>query len=650
MQQHHHQRHIQDSDHIDVTVDSSVLLHATNEMIVINPPPSIAEHQKHDAGEGKNAGSDASSKLSKIFNKVALGTKMQLASNASQVEKFQDKASRNASLVAKAAVSNTQDKEDTKGPKKTSASDGQILLGRRSAGAAAATNFECKVFRMKCHDKDVHIMWARKYAAELYGNEAKMADSTGEILESIKRLHMSSSDEEVARVMQFLRAEAARRRGAKSVADVTLLQQIDNALTSKSEQMKLSEQKKEQDIEAARLVLQTSVDNTEIAQSFVTLLSLGNDETCVGIMRMVHAVIESGGIAILQQAGVTSALVNKIKVNMKTPLLPMVLALLCLMSEIRESHSVFFDMGFMPLAAALLGNSACSDTVIVNASGIVTNMCLNPEYPDAKTSMLHSGLISSVIATLNRTTVTSDALTSLYDLLHSVLAGKDYIQEPFLSEGGAAALLHAMSVISEPASVAKGVDVLRHCCSSLHARRILCNSGCIERLADVIHRTQGRHNVCCIAAIRTLVHIAEKSSIGIRETYVTSGCLKLLLELLAAFPESEISEYIVLVLYHLSTGLPQFHEVLRSFNAIQLLLDCIASVRLVNTVVYSLRTLFNLIEFHEASQLLLQEAHGTRVLRDALVKAGKGDEEIKKHVRTVMQKAKIKERAGCSML
>jgi hypothetical protein len=39
---------------------------------------------------------------------------MQLAANASQVEKFQDKASRNASLVAKAAVSNTQDKEDTK--------------------------------------------------------------------------------------------------------------------------------------------------------------------------------------------------------------------------------------------------------------------------------------------------------------------------------------------------------------------------------------------------------------------------------------------------------------------------------------------------------------------------------------------------------
>ena len=89
---------------------------------------------------------------------------------------------------------------------------------------------------------------------------------------------------------------------------------------------------------------------------------------------------------------------------------------------------------------------------------------------------------------------------------------------------------------------------------------------------------------------------------------------------------------------------------LRSFNAIQLLLDCIASVRLVNTVVYSLRTLLNLVEFHEPSQLQLQDAHGTRVLRDALVRAGKGDEEIKKHLRIVMQKAKIKERAGCSML
>jgi hypothetical protein len=39
---------------------------------------------------------------------------MQLAANAAQVEKFQDKASRNASLVAKATVSNNHDKEDAK--------------------------------------------------------------------------------------------------------------------------------------------------------------------------------------------------------------------------------------------------------------------------------------------------------------------------------------------------------------------------------------------------------------------------------------------------------------------------------------------------------------------------------------------------------
>lgn len=35
---------------------------------------------------------------------------------------------------------------------------------------------------------------------------------------------------------------------------------------------------------------------------------------------------------------------------------------------------------------------------------------------------------------------------------------------------------------------------------------------------------------CCIAAIRALVHLADRSSIGIREVYVTSGCLPLLLQ------------------------------------------------------------------------------------------------------------------------
>jgi hypothetical protein len=90
-------------------------------------------------------------------------------------------------------------------------------------------------------------------------------------------------------------------------------------------------------------------------------------------------------------------------------------------------------------------------------------------------------MMSSVISTMNRTTITSDALVSLYDLVRctacnpvlsqhhdaairsswpptspltrvfclqllSVTAGKDLVQEPFLAEGGAPALLHAMYV------------------------------------------------------------------------------------------------------------------------------------------------------------------------------------------------------------
>ena len=92
------------------------------------------------------------------------------------------------------------------------------------------------------------------------------------------------------------------------------------------------------------------------------------------------------------------------------------------------------------------------------------------------------------------------------------------------------------------------MDVLRHCCSSLHARRILCNqgtslnslldsncvidfrSGTIERLADVINRSHSTDMACCIAATRALVHLADKSSIGIREVYLSSGCLPLLLQ------------------------------------------------------------------------------------------------------------------------
>ncbi len=37
---------------------------------------------------------------------------------------------------------------------------------------------------------------------------------------------MSSSNEEVLRVIQFLRGEAGRRKGAKDQANVTLVQQV----------------------------------------------------------------------------------------------------------------------------------------------------------------------------------------------------------------------------------------------------------------------------------------------------------------------------------------------------------------------------------------------------------------------------------------
>lgn len=52
----------------------------------------------------------------------------------------------------------------------------------------------------------------------------------------------------------------------------------------------------------------------------------------------------------------------------------------------------------------------------------------------------------------------------------------------------------------------------------------------MERLAEIVNRTHRSHKLCCISAIRALVHIADKSSIGIREIFVSSGCLKLVLE------------------------------------------------------------------------------------------------------------------------
>jgi hypothetical protein len=100
-------------------------------------------------------------------------------------------------------------------------------------------------------------------------------------------------------------------------------------------------------------------------------------------------------------------------------------------------------------------------------------------------------------------------------------------------------------------------------------------SGCIERLSDIVNRTHGSHVICCVSAINALVRIADKSSISIRECFVSCGCLALLLQvghatfvscivsardpsqLLSSIPDSEIAEHVVLVLYHLSTGLPQ---------------------------------------------------------------------------------------------
>jgi hypothetical protein len=98
------------------------------------------------------------------------------------------------------------------------------------------------------------------------------------------------------------------------------------------------------------------------------------------------------------------------QLNIKTPLLPMILALLNLMvtflpsnfaitsetllldfssyslafvphflmfsvqSAVRSSHPVLFDMGFMSTAAALLSQPTCPDIIIVNLAGAVMNM------------------------------------------------------------------------------------------------------------------------------------------------------------------------------------------------------------------------------------------------------------------------------------
>jgi hypothetical protein len=58
----------------------------------------------------------------------------------------------------------------------------------------------------------------------------------------------------------------------------------------------------------------------------------------------------------------------------------------------------------------------------------------------------------------------------------------------------------------------------------------------------------------------------------------------------------------------------------------------------------------NLVEFHEPSLRKLRESHAARVLREALQKASKGDDDVRRQLRILMVKAKIKEHAACSIL
>ena len=141
--------------------------------------------------------------LSQALGRVAMGTHIKLTVNANQVEKFQGKAISNSNLLFKAQVAGSKAEAQViqqltallqriapwcdaalQPHRKTSTTDGPVQLSRQRRGSTVTSNFECKVtalhrslslsllylhqvFRMKAPDKDVHIMWARKYAAEL---------------------------------------------------------------------------------------------------------------------------------------------------------------------------------------------------------------------------------------------------------------------------------------------------------------------------------------------------------------------------------------------------------------------------------------------------------------------------------------------------
>jgi hypothetical protein len=74
----HQQQQQDDSEPIEVNIDSSVALHARNEMRVFvnhDGSPEAKPTQEALAALG-SAGTDTRSKLTKIFNRVALGSKM----------------------------------------------------------------------------------------------------------------------------------------------------------------------------------------------------------------------------------------------------------------------------------------------------------------------------------------------------------------------------------------------------------------------------------------------------------------------------------------------------------------------------------------------------------------------------------------------
>jgi hypothetical protein len=52
----------------------------------------------------------------------------------------------------------------------------------------------------------------------------------------------------------------------------------------------------------------------------------------------------------------------------------------------------------------------------------------------------------------------------------------------------------------------------------------------MDRIVDIINRTHSIHLGCTIASLGALVRIADRSSAGIREIFMNSGCVAILLQ------------------------------------------------------------------------------------------------------------------------